>query len=70
MGVGSLIHYIIALGPSVVLPIIIFIIGLIMRLKPGQAFRGGLIIGVGFVGINLVIGLLGNVVGPAAPEIG
>lgn len=69
MGVGGIVHYIIALGPSVVLPIIIFIIGLIMRLKVGQAFRAGLIIGVGFVGINLVIGLLGNVVGPAAQQM-
>ena len=69
MGIGGIVHYIITLGPSVVLPIIIFIIGLIMRLKPGQAFRAGLIIGIGFVGINLVIGLLGNVVGPAAQQM-
>lgn len=69
MNISSIMHYIITLGPSVVLPIIIFIIGLIMRLKPGQAFRAGLIIGVGFVGINLVIGLLANVVGPAAQQM-
>jgi len=63
------IHYIVSLGPSVVLPIIIFLLGLALRLSPGQAFRAGVIIGVGFVGINLVIGLLAGSVGPAAQDM-
>lgn len=54
------------LGPSVVLPIIITIFGLALGLKFGKAFRAGITIGVGFIGINLVIGLLGGQVGPAA----
>jgi PTS system galactitol-specific IIC component len=66
MTLNSVIQYIINLGPTVVLPIIIFIIALIMRLPVGRAFRAAVIIGVGFVGINLVVGLLGGVVGPAA----
>lgn len=66
MNLAGVIHYLISLGPSVVLPVIIFIIGILMRLPVGKAFRAGVIIGVGFVGINLVIGLLGGVVGPAA----
>lgn len=58
--------YINLLGPSVVLPVLITIFGLILGLKFGKAFRAGITIGVGFIGINLVIGLLGNSVSPAA----
>lgn len=47
-----------AMGASVVLPIIIFFLGLILGAKPGKAFRAGVTIGIAFVGINLVIGLM------------
>lgn len=46
------------LGATVVLPIIIFILGVIMRAKPGKAFRAAVTIGVAFIGINLIIGLM------------
>lgn len=58
--------YVNDLGPSVVLPVLITIFGLILGLKFGKSFRAGITIGVGFIGINLVIGLLGGQVGPAA----
>lgn len=58
--------YITTLGPSVVLPILITLFGLALGLKFSRAFRAGITIGVGFIGINLVIGLLGEQVGPAA----
>ena len=54
------------LGPTVALPIIITILGVILGLKFSRAIRAGVTIGVGFIGINLVIGLLGGQVGPAA----
>jgi galactitol PTS system EIIC component len=57
------------LGASVTLPIIIFAFALILRVGWSQAFRAALLIGVGFVGINLVIGLLGNSLGPAAKQM-
>lgn len=53
-------------GAIVMLPIIITIIGLIFKVKLGKAFRSGLTIGIGFAGINLVIGLLKSNLGPAA----
>lgn len=53
-------------GATVMLPIIIFIIGLVFRVKPAKAFRSGLTVGIGFAGINLVIGLLSSNLGPAA----
>jgi len=46
------------LGATVVLPIIIFIVGLVLGAKPGKAFRAGVTIGIAFIGINLVIGLM------------
>lgn len=53
-------------GAIVLLPIIITIIGLIFKVKLAKAFRSGLTIGIGFAGINLVIGLLKSNLGPAA----
>lgn len=46
------------MGASVILPIIIFVLGLVLGAKPGKAFRAGVTIGIAFVGINLVIGLM------------
>lgn len=62
----AIVDFLLGLGPSVMLPIIIFILGLVLRAPAGRAFRAALMIGVGFVGIGLVIGLLVNNLGPAA----
>lgn len=58
--------YITDIGASVFLPILITIFGMILGLKFGKAFRAGITIGIGMIGINLVIGLLGSQVSPAA----
>ena len=47
-----------ALGATVLLPVIIFFFAWILGAKPGKAFRAGVTIGVAFIGINLVIGLM------------
>lgn len=57
------------LGSIVVLPILIFIFGLILGTKPGKAVMSALTVGIGFVGLNLVIGLLGDSLGPAAQQM-
>lgn len=49
-----------ALGPTVLLPIFIFVFALMLGTKVGRAFRSAVVIGVAFVGINLVIGLMWN----------
>lgn len=59
-------NFILNLGASVVMPLIITVLGLILGQKFSKAFRSGLTIGVGFIGINLVIGLMSNFVSPAA----
>lgn len=63
------ITWFVGLGATVVLPILIFIFGLILGTKPGKAFTSALTVGVGFVGVNLVITLLTNSLGPAAQEM-
>jgi len=46
------------LGSTVLLPVFIFIFALALGTKPGRAFRSAVVIGVAFIGINLVIGLM------------
>ena len=64
--VTTVIQYFLSLGASVVLPIIIFLLSLFFRMKLSKAIRAALTIGIGFIGINLVIGLLTESLGPAA----
>ena len=59
-------NYFLSLGSSVVMPVIITILGLILGEKLSKAFRAGMTIGVGFIGISLVTGLLGDYISPAA----
>jgi PTS system galactitol-specific IIC component len=46
------------LGATVLLPVFIFIFALVLGTKVGRAFRSAVTIGVAFIGINLVIGLM------------
>lgn len=57
------------LGASVFLPIVLFIIGLIVGMKPGKAFSSALTLGVAFIGINLLISYMGDTVGGAFSTI-
>lgn len=43
------------LGAVVLLPVVIAILGLFFRMNPSQAIRSGLLVGIGFQGIVLVI---------------
>lgn len=54
------------LGASIALPILITLFGVALGEKLPRAFRAGVTIGVGFIGIGLIIGLLFGQVGPAA----
>lgn len=63
------IQWFVGLGATVVLPIFIFIFGLILGTKPGKAFTSALTVGVGFVGLNLVMNLLTTTLGPAAQQM-
>ncbi len=61
--------YIIGLGASVMMPIIFTILGLCLRIKFGKALLSGLYVGVGFVGLSVVTGLLTSSMGPALDTV-
>ncbi len=46
------------LGATVVLPIVIFLLAVLMGAKWGRALRAAVTIGIAFIGINLIIGLM------------
>ena len=57
------------LGATVLLPIVIFIIAVVLGAKAGKAFRAAVTIGVAFIGINLVLGLMLGSIGDVAQAI-
>ncbi|MDO4474457.1 MAG: PTS transporter subunit IIC [Eubacteriales bacterium] len=62
----SAVQYILDLGASAMLPVILTIFGMILGQGFVKSFRAGVTVGVGFIGINLVIGLIGQYAGAAA----
>lgn len=62
----NIFNFLMAAGPTVMLPVIITIIGLIFRLNIAQSFKSGLTLGIGFAGIRLILDFMTSNVGPAA----
>lgn len=62
----DIINSIISLGASVMMPVIFFIIALCFGVTLGTAFKAGMLVGIGFEGVGLVIGLLLTHLGPAS----
>lgn len=58
-------NWISGLGPMVMMPIIILILGLIFRVKISILIKSALTIGVGFAGVNIVINWFVSQVGPS-----
>lgn len=50
--------YIIGLGAAVMMPILFTVLGLFMGIRFGKAMKSGLLVGVGFVGLSVITGLL------------
>ncbi|GFP39698.1 PTS transporter subunit IIC, partial [Candidatus Hakubella thermalkaliphila] len=65
----EVVRYILDLGPVVVLPLIIILLGLIFGMPFSRAFRSGILVGVGFLGIFLILGLLLDSLGSVAQEM-
>ncbi|WP_158785168.1 PTS galactitol transporter subunit IIC [Pantoea sp. BAV 3049] len=57
------------MGPTVMLPIIIFTMAMCLRVGFSRSLRSALTIGMGFVGIFIVFGLLVDSLGPAAKDM-
>ena len=59
------IMYIVGLGPTVLIPIIMLIFGLCVRVPFTKALRGGLMVGIGFIGLNATVSILTDVMNPS-----
>ncbi|MGT2948239.1 PTS galactitol transporter subunit IIC [Streptococcus devriesei] len=62
----AFLQYIIDLGASVMLPLVIFIIAVCFGIKVGKAFYSAISIGIGFVGIGIIVDFMQASIGPAA----
>ncbi len=58
-----------SLGATVMLPIALFLIGLAFGVKAGQSLVNGLKVGIGFFGLNVMIGVVASNIGPLANAI-
>lgn len=67
--ISSIFDFLTGLGSSVMLPIIIFILGMILGQKIQKALVSAITIGVGFIGLGLVIDLLFTALGPATSRL-
>lgn len=63
------VQFILGLGPTIMLPIIIFTMAMCLRVGFNKALRSALTIGMGFIGIFMVFGLLQSSLGPAAKDL-
>lgn len=61
--------YIIDLGVSVMMPIIITVLGLVFGRKLTVSFKAGLTVGIGFVGINVMSGVMMNAITPVTKAL-
>lgn len=57
------------LGASVMMPIIMLLLGLALGAPFGKSLRAGLTVGVGFIGLGLVTGLMAGNLGPAVQQM-
>ncbi|AYW49661.1 PTS galactitol transporter subunit IIC [Tetragenococcus halophilus] len=60
------IQWVLNLGSAVFVPLIIFVLGLIVRMPIKRAFMSAITLGVAFTGINMVIGFMADAVSPAS----
>lgn len=61
--------YIIGLGAAVMMPIIFTILGVCIGIPFSKALKSGLFVGVGFVGLGVITGLLTSSLGPALNDV-
>ncbi len=67
--IQAIFDFLTGLGSPVMLPIVIFVLGVILGQKVSRAFVSSLTVGVGFIGLGLVITLLFDALGPATDAL-
>jgi len=66
--IQSIFQYILDMGAPVFVPLIMIVVGLVVRMKFKDAFSSGLTLGVAFIGMSLIIGFMMGSIGPAAEQ--
>jgi PTS system galactitol-specific IIC component len=61
----AFIQFILDLGATIMMPIVVTILGLIFGQKLSKAFRSGLTVGIGFAAIFMIVGMLVSNLSPA-----
>jgi len=56
-------------GPTVFVPVVVFILSLCMRVEASKAFRGALYMGIGLTAFNIILGGLMGSLGPVVTEM-
>jgi PTS system galactitol-specific IIC component len=56
-------------GPTIFMPIIVFILSVCMRVEVNKAFRGALYMGIGLTAFNIILGGLMGTLGPIVTEM-
>lgn len=65
----GILNYIVNMGAAVMMPIIFMIFALCLGVKFGKALKSGLLVGIGFTGLSMVINVLTENLGPAAQQM-
>lgn len=65
----SVFSYIIGLGAAVMMPIIFTVLGVCIGIKFSKALKSGMYVGVGFVGLGVITGLLTSSLGPVLNKV-
>lgn len=66
--IETLFEYILSLGAPVFVPLIMIIVGLIVKMKFREAFSAALTLGLAFVGMSMVVGFMMDAISPAAQQ--
>lgn len=64
----NVVQWVLDLGAAVFVPIVMIIVGLIVRMKFKEAFSAALTLGLAFIGMNLVVGFMMDTISPAAQQ--
>jgi len=64
--IKEIFSYISGLGSYVMIPIMITLVGLLVRLHPIKAIKSGMTVGIGLISLDLVLGLIWTNVSPVA----
>lgn len=67
--IGKFFSWFIGLGPTVMMPIVVFIIGIAFRAGWQRALRGGITVGIGLAGLFLVVDVIVNAMKPATEAL-